>query len=357
MMGSRRVALVCSILLCLHCANGFSNMQPLTLGRSKNVDMRDSFCGLAAAPLNKKGTFMKQISFHRMSATDESEGEGNAEADGEALDNKVAGRKKRLTLGYQAAALSYVATALYGLYSWGSLSASALYYAVGGGPLNMAVILYILKGAAVHDRLGSDTYKRLNMAVVSYALIQLLIPTGAAGWAGRVSLTLPGFLALVNGIKGYGYGVLGWDKSKGASAILTDIRDGVGSTPKGLANVKVKSLGYMLGTLLLGSMFCLKLNALVRIPLTAAERVTRLSKLARFGLISSIMYTLKDACDRDRLSGTTFVQLNLMAAAAFFSISLYLLPTYGTALANTQIVVAGGLFAMTLFHGLTSKKA
>lgn len=206
-MGSRGVAFLCSILLCLHCANGFSNMQPLSLGRSKNVDTRDSFCGLTTAPLDTKGSFTKHISFRRMSAIDKSEGEGNDEADGEALDNKVAGRKKRLQLGYQAAALSYVATALYGLHSWGSLSASALYYAVGGGPLNMAVILYILKGAAVHDRLGSDTYKRLNMAVVSYALIQLLIPTGAAGWAGRVSLTLPGFLALINGIKGYGYGV------------------------------------------------------------------------------------------------------------------------------------------------------
>ena len=297
-------------------------------------------------------------------ATNEDESEGATEegdddetADGEALvDQKIDGRKKRLKLGYQVAALSYVATALYGLVSWGSLSASAFYYVVGGGPLNMAVILYILKGASVHDRLGSDTYKRLNLAVVSYALIQLLMPTGAVGSAGRASLKIPGFLALINGIKGYGYGVMDWDKSKGVAAILTDIRDGFTSTLKGLATIKVKSLGYMLGTLLLGSMFCLKLNALCTIPLTTAEKVTRLSKLARFGLMATIMYTLKDACDRDRLSGTTFVQLNLVAAAAFLSISLYLLPTYGTLLANTQILVAGGLCAMTLFQGLTNKK-
>ena len=73
--------------------------------------------------------------------------------------------------------------------------------------------------------------------------------------------------------------------------------------------------------------------------------------------MSTIMYTLKDASDRDRLSGTTFVQLNFVAAAAFLSIFLYLLPTHGKFLANTQILTAGGLFAVTLFKGLTSKKA
>jgi len=220
----------------------------------------------------------------------------------------------------------------------------------------MAVILYILKGAAVHDRLGSDTYKRLNLAIMSYAFIQLLIPTGST------SLKLPGLLAFVNGLKGYGYGVLGWDKAKETSTIVTDIKDGVVSTMKGLATIKAKSLGYMLGTLLLGSMSLLKFkelcsSAMTLPPLTTAETVTRLSKLARFGLMTTIMYTLKDASDRDRLSGTTFVQLNFVAAAAFLSISLYLLPTFGAAFPNAQILVACGLCAMTLWKGLTSKRA
>ena len=70
--------------------------------------------------------------------------------------------------------------------------------------------------------------------------------------------------------------------------------------------------------------------------------------------MTTVMYTLKDASDRDRLSGTTFVQLNLLAAAAFLSISLYLLPTYGTLLSNAQILTTSGLFAMTLLKGLAN---
>lgn len=354
MIGYRALALICACLLHVLGTNGFSIVQPLSYRRSKNVNLSFSSYELSSmrAPVTDRGISVER-SLSNLMATKE-DGEGTDE---EAVDNKIAGRKKRLKIGYQVASMSYVATCLLCLLWWGSLSASAFYYAVGGGPLNMAVILYILKGAAVHDRLGSDTYKRLNITVMAYALIQLLIPTKALGWPASASLKIPGFLALVNGLKGYGYGCLGWDKSKDSSVVLTDIKGGVQSTLKGLVTVKAKSLGYMLATLMFGSMSCLKLKELCTMSFSTADTVLRLSKLARFGMMATIMYTLKDACDRGRLSGTTFVQLNLMAATAFLSISLYLLPTYGSLLANTQILIAVGLFAMTLFNGLSNRKA
>ena len=84
---------------------------------------------------------------------------------------------------------------------------------------------------------------------------------------------------------------------------------------------------------------------------------TRLSKLARFGLMTTVLYTLKDACDRDRLSGTTFVQLNFVASAAFLSIALYLLPIYGKLSSNGQVLIAAGLSLMTFLNGIVNMKA
>lgn len=369
---NRALAFACSVLFHIQSTSGFSIVQTTSQGRSttKNAHSSCLFRDLSSSTIAPVHCGFAPVERHMscLRATrEENEGEveeetsstSSIDANAETtIDKKLAGRKKRLRLGYQAASIGYVLTSLFGLVSWGSLSASAFYYAVGGGPLNMAVILYILKGAAIHDRLGSDTYKRLNIAVIFYALTQLCIPTGALGWSGSTALKIPGFLAFVNGIKGYGYGVLGWDKSKDASTMLTDIKEGIQSTVKGLTTVKAKSAGYILGTLLLGSMFCLKLKELCTMAssFSSAETVTRLSKLARFGLMTTIMYTLKDASDRDRLSGTTFVQLNYVAATAFLSISLYLLPTYGKFLANTQILTASGLFAVTLFKALTSSK-
>jgi hypothetical protein len=57
------------------------------------------------------------------------------------------------------------------------------------------------------------------------------------------------------------------------------------------------------------------------------------------------------------LSGTTFVQLNFVAATAFLSIFLYLLPTYGKFSSNAQILAASGLCAMTFSKAVTNLKA
>lgn len=281
------------------------------------------------------------------------------------MEKKVAGRKKRLTMGYQLASWAYATAALISLVSWGGVTSSSLYYVFGGGPLTAAAILHILKGAATHDRLGSDTYKRLNLAVIAFSLVQLVIPTGTMPWPSRLAFKVPGFLSFVNGIKGYGYGCLGWDKSKETKTALTDFTEGVKSTLKGMTVIKTKSIGYVIGTLIMGSMSLLKSKELATIllfpspteaPASILTIFTKLSKMARLGMVATIMYSLKDASDRDRLGGTTFVQLNFLAAAAFSSIGLYLLPTWGTASSIAQVVLVSGIAAMTLFKGIVNKK-
>ena len=39
------------------------------------------------------------------------------------------------------------------------------------------------------------------------------------------------------------------------------------------------------------------------------------SAMARLFMISTMVFSLKDAAERDRLTGTTFIQLNLMVSA------------------------------------------
>lgn len=362
---------VFSLLFRLQDSNGFSSVKPLSLGRSNKADLFSSFRALSqTTPVNDGSVSLPRKDYVRRlsklaSKEEGEESEEELDAAAAAADKKLAGRKKRLTMGYQLSSMAYLTASLFNLYAWGyHMRANSLYYVFGGGTFSMAAILYILKGAASHDRLGSDTYKRLNLAVISHAVINQLLPTGALGWKAIFAFKVPAFLALVNGIKGYGYGCLGWDKSKDMSTVLTDVKEGIQSTLQGLTVIKAKSAGYMLGTLLLGSLSFIKAKEIfdmlffpsAEIPTTYFLICTRLLRLARLKLMATILYTLKDASDRDRLSGTTFVQLNFLAAAAFASMAFYLLFGQGSA-SSILVLLASAISAMSLFNGATNMKA
>jgi hypothetical protein len=46
------------------------------------------------------------------------------------------------------------------------------------------------------------------------------------------------------------------------------------------------------------------------------------SALARLGMISTMIYSLKDAAERDRLTGTTFIGLNVMVGFWALAVAL-----------------------------------
>jgi hypothetical protein len=66
-------------------------------------------------------------------------------------------------------------------------------------------------------------------------------------------------------------------------------------------------------------------------------------------LLTIVLFTLKDASDRDRLEGTTFIELNALASLTFGSWAIY----------EKIITPIGGLLgflsAFTAFNGLTSQ--
>lgn len=225
--------------------------------------------------------------------------------------------------GYLLTAAAYLASGVEALGRMGPLSPTFSHCA-GGYLVPPATLSVVLAGAARSDRLGSDMYKRLNLAMLQSGLLGLgSIALTTAGWdEPRTKLNAAAFaLAVINSTKGWAYGVLGWDKKGTETTLLGDAIDGTKSTAKGLLSIpkNVSSALYLAATGLVGSLQFVKLSQITRHIL--ANSVTRggglaplLARYNRLSLLTLVLYTLKDAADRDRLGGTTFVQLNVLAA-------------------------------------------
>jgi hypothetical protein len=205
------------ILVHLHGTNCFS--VPTSIGRSNNNN-KAALSTTTTTFLNEGNVILRRTNYgcrcigrttnsimlSKLSAaaaeeeenTEEEETEDDAAAT-ELLDNKkLAGRKKRLIMGYQLSSFAYLAASSFHLIKGGN---NFLYYIFGGGTFTVAGILYILKGAAQNDRLGSDTYKRLNLSIIFYAFVQQILPAMGLGLSGKLFFKGPAILTLINGIK------------------------------------------------------------------------------------------------------------------------------------------------------------
>lgn len=224
------------------------------------------------------------------------------------------GRKKRVVLGYRAMTALYIAVFLYSAFK--SIAPNTLlsitsYVAMPAG------LSYILISAAKYDRLGSDTYKRLNLSLLEYASIGLGVMSLSGG--GNPILKVAYILTIINTIKGYSYGVLGLDKKSGSDTLPQDFAKGITSTVKGTFSdpKNLKSLGYLISFLMVASMKLLKLKEIIdaaRSAVASKDIAMSLARFNRLSLLALMIYTLKDASDRDRLGGTTFIQLNYLCA-------------------------------------------
>ncbi|KAK1742010.1 hypothetical protein QTG54_007583 [Skeletonema marinoi] len=227
---------------------------------------------------------------------------------------KIQGRKKRVILGYKAMTALYIAVFLYSASK--SVAANTL-LAITSYVAMPAGLSYIMISAAKHDRLGSDTYKRINLSLLEYAVLGLSVIKLSGG--GNPILKVAYIITLINTIKGYAYGVLGLDKKSGSDTMLQDFIKGVKSTIKGICSdpKNMKSFGYWSATLMVVTMKLFKLKDIINALQSAAASKDIAMSLARFNrlsLLALMIYTLKDAADRDRLSGTTFIQLNYLCA-------------------------------------------
>lgn len=238
-------------------------------------------------------------------------------------------------IGYRLSAIIYlllgISTLIPGIMK-PSLFALAINYS--SGPLLASGIAYILIGAAENDRLGSDTYKRLNLFLSVFGILWLVaaifikktdqLMHGAKIVANPL-VVFASFSAVANGIKGWAYGAKGWDKA-GNTTYIEDFKELVKSSWDILVSpIKNMRAGlYLAGTAYVALLKLFHLQMLFgvgRETITAARYGSWFIAFAKLQLLFMASLTLVDAAKRDRLAGATFIELNVMSAFAWIATS------------------------------------
>lgn len=202
-----------------------------------------------------------------------------------------------------------------------------------GGSAGFALaagLCHILQGATSHDRLTSDTYKRLNVGLLGFCGMGLVaVPAEAAFMNSAINALAVSFL--LTGVKLYGtaLALVGWKQGVlNDGAVITfapkrmfqELVDGTRETAKGLkVQSSKKALTYRNCLLLvcvgivssfMEGLFNIRYQK--EFTRTWFEISLQWSAVSRLFMISTMVYSLKDAAERDRLTGTTFIQLNIL---------------------------------------------
>jgi hypothetical protein len=276
------------------------------------------------------------------------------------LQKKMNGRQQRVIVGYRLAMVLYSVIGmgmLLGPICKHGLSILPRVGNYAAGPCMAATFCYILQHAAAasnSNRLNSETYKRANLYLSQYGAMYLaaavLVNGGPLTECGAKMLHSPilllaSLLAVVNGIKGWSYGAKGgWDKPQNKNtSLMADFVDVLVSSwirilsvvPKSLA-----SLGFLAATLFAATLQIATGVDIVRqlvpeilatlatssssssaaaaMSITSAGGVAlKMIQFTRLSMLTCICVTLKDAADRNRLTGTTFIQYNALSTFTF----------------------------------------
>ena len=136
---------------------------------------------------------------------------------------------------------------------------------------------------------------------------------------------------------------------------MKDFTKGTQDTIKGFFSIpkNAKSFGYMIATFMVASLKLLKLKEIIefiQVNSFAEGLAMPLSRFNRLALLALSIYTLKDAADRDRLGGTTFIQMNYLC-----SISALVNFYFYTSGITTPLGALSAFFsAFFAFNGITS---
>ena len=192
-------------------------------------------------------------------------------------------------------------------------------YGMGAG------LCHILASANENDRMSSDTYLRLNLGLLGFSAIGILFFPAEAGFFFRAPPAI--LLSLVlTCAQGYGLllSFLGWRRGVDPTAIrsieelVQELKDGTIATLRGLRVDNAKqALGYRNCLLfvvagIFSNMMEGNFNFRYREALHRSWFDVSLngSAVSRLFMVATMIYSLKDAGERNRLSGTTFIQLN-----------------------------------------------
>ena len=157
------------------------------------------------------------------------------------------------------------------------------------------------------------------------------------------ALSLASFLSLSPTLAGY---------KNGGGNLFKE----TGNVIKGFFTFKnLNSLIYLAGTWFVASLKVLKLVDMINLYTEgnpAKVIVTRAVRFGRLALLTGVMFVLKDAANRDRLEGSTFIDLNFLSAISLGTMANYIKTIRG---GMTPLVYASaGFSAFTLFNALNS---
>jgi hypothetical protein len=202
----------------------------------------------------------------------------------------------------------------------------------GGAGFGVAAgLCHILAGACSHGRLRSDTYKRINLGLLGFSLISILAVPAEAGILSAPIFSLAATLSL-SLLKVYTsiIAAIGWQTGSEISTIkdmVKEIVQGTKDTWHGLFNTTKKGVTYrnclilivvgIMSTLLEGIFLIRYKEAFIKRQLytgftIASDMSLQWSGVGRLFMISTMIASLKDAAERDRLTGTTFIEMNIL---------------------------------------------
>jgi hypothetical protein len=235
----------------------------------------------------------------------------------------------------------------------------------GAGYACAAALCGIFQTAHVQGRQFSDTYKRLHIAVAMFSLMSL---TAVPGEAGFFPLAQQGpMIFLLSGARIIGALVALWGwKASIQKHVVPELTGGIVDTLQGLrVRDRKKALTYRNTFLLvlgaaLSSFFqgrflrsyqedFLKTNFQISLQWSA---------VARLSMIAVMIYSLKDAAERDRLGGTTFIQLNVLVGMVAFTVGFgqAVYPVATAARRGALFFVCSVAFFVKAYQGQTTKK-
>ena len=243
------------------------------------------------------------------------------------LQKKIAARKQRVEIGYKIVALAYALVSCISFVKYRFIEPCPipLMLYITAGPWMASSVAFHLIGSGKNDVLKSGASKRLNLALAMFGFIGLLakgiITTAQPLWIFAC------LLATINSIKGYGYGLKGWDlkMTEGNGGAFQDIVGGGLDSLRSLfalPSLFSRSAGYAAMTVTFGAM---KVAAVYKIIMHAYTGGFPMNKMVwiplafqykKMLLLTTAAFTLKETVDLESPKGWGAASVGLGLATA-----------------------------------------
>lgn len=236
---------------------------------------------------------------------------------------------ERLTQSYRAGMYAFGAAAVL-IFVMPDRTLTTLLATKWGGSAGFGIaagLSRILSAATAENRLSSYTYKRINLGLLGFCSLGLSALPGEAAFlnSSDAAMVMAGALTALR-LFGTLISFMGWKRGVtdgSPRGLVAELVQGTKDTVLGLkVQFSKKALTYRnclvmvcLGIVsnFMGGLFSIRYQK--EFTRTWFEISLHWSAVSRLFMIASIIYSLKDSAERDRLTGTTFIEMNIMVGS------------------------------------------